>query len=333
MDSFGVYVKSNDEVSADEVSAYKATLHVNIWELPAKSRCIFRPAKSGCCVDFGLLIKNYKRLSSVMITIPFVIGLNDFEDLSHMLSGPELCNAIFNRVASVTIIKGQNLNGSSSYILKVPDVMPNGAILYPLTETNIVTRESSFSRIDLNLKTLTLQTEQAKLEDLYIRFRIKGETLEKQLLSPITKTNWFLESGFKKTEMIDFKINEIRNTDQAIIDYTRKEGFISASFQRVYFFIMEAATNGVDATGISAKCRKLENIWEKYINEPVSNMVAYQWEKYAKEEDGGPKAFQSYSQLTKVTYSGTNWKIIAVYLGAVLVLSILSNWFYDLIRN
>lgn len=325
MDSFGVYVKPKSGGST-----YDATLHVNIWELPKKRRCILRSAKPGCCVDFGLLIKNYRQLSAVMIAIPFVIKPDDFQDLSPLLGKVDgLCNAIFNRVASFTQKTPMGKNGSTAYTLTVNDVMPNGAVLYPLKADKNLKIEGGFSYVSLELDSLSLQSDQTQLKDLYIRFRIKGETLAKQLLSPITKANLFLESGFKKTEMIDFKINEIRNIDQAITNKVETDGFKPASFQRVYFFIMEAATNEVDAAGINAECRKLEDIWEKYIGTSVSNTVAYQWEKRAKEENGSIKPFMSFSQLTKVTYSGTNWKIIALYIVAVLLLSILSNWFYD----
>lgn len=338
MDSFGIYAKPkpkpknpNTEYSAilqpkpqNPNAEYSAILHVNIWNFSEEIGQKFRAKEPQCCVDFGLLIHNYEQLDELFFIFPFKIDAEkDFENLSGLISenkNKDIAIAIFNRHV-FTGHEGGPENPDGFHTIQVEGVTKN-AVLPDLSKDNIHS-EDEFSYLRIDLKHMLCSPI---VHDLYFRFRIKGQALSSQLLSPVTESNKFLESGFKKTKIIDFKINELRNINSVILNKAKAESLVPIFFHKVYYFIMESSTSEVVSPGLNPnECRKLEPLWEKYINAPVSNILAYQWKKGS----SGNRGEQKFSHLTKITYSGTNWRIILLYLIAALLLGILSNFLYD----
>lgn len=216
MDSFGIYAKPkpkpknpNTEYSAilqpkpqNPNAEYSAILHVNIWNFSEEIGQKFRAKEPQCCVDFGLLIHNYEQLDELFFIFPFKIDAEkDFENLSGLISenkNKDIAIAIFNRHV-FTGHEGGPENPDGFHTIQVEGVTKN-AVLPDLSKDNIHS-EDEFSYLRIDLKHMLCSPI---VHDLYFRFRIKGQALSSQLLSPVTESNKFLESGFKKTKIIDF---------------------------------------------------------------------------------------------------------------------------------
>ena len=326
MDSFGIYITPKTGF-ADKKALLK--LHVNLWELSSKK----------CFIDFGIWVKEPDSIKNIVFTVPFSVKTEDFEDLIPLMAdNTSLNNLIFNRDATITSSSGLGKNKNTLCTLTINTAeKPEKAVLCPTSCSQVKVHESRecsepFTIISMDIPTRVESAEDSPgYDSVYFRFRLKSPALKTKLLSPIERKNSGFESAFTKTEIIDFKINEIRNIDMRMQSELPKESSF-AKIERVDFFVMEPAENEVANMGKNAECRNLEEEWSKYLHMdvPLSHMLAYQWTKKAKTDvEGRDGTFTSYSQLVKVTYSSTNWRTLLCYSAAVILLSIIATFIYE----
>lgn len=287
-------------------------LHFNFWKIPngAKQHHKF--------LDIGIKLENTINVKSLNIFLPTKIVKSDFEDIvAKFIDKPDLVSAIFNenyKVVSDGTLKSYEIQDSHNNFVFT---------IYKTSSNDIEFNEFASGTI-IAIKILSQK------EKSYYRFRLKGEFV--QSLSTISKpTNAILESAFSEIEMIDFRVNEIRDLNQDLLQRIRGEVLLKIS-KLHFFFICSNEEEVIGNHQPFISCRNLENYrWDNYVDliKNSNNIyLAYHW----KEKD-----MESVSTLIKTKYEKNNWKTIAKFMfyGFIIavIIELFSNWLYDSLKG
>lgn len=298
--------KTNTGDFVDEVE-----LHFNLWKLPTGSKGHVR------FLDIGIKLKNTTNIDELKLYFPTKIRRDDFEDIVDKFIGkPDLVSAIFNenyKVISDATSKSFQINDSTNKLI---------FNIYKTTKEDIK-REEKYSGTIFSI----LVPKQD--ETIYFRFRIKG-TFINSLISTSSPTNAILESAFSEVEMIDFRVNEIRDLDQSLLEEIQKNKKLKIGKQH-FFFICSNEEEVIGSHQPHISCRNLENYrWNDYVGlADIKDQIflAYHWKD---------KEIENSNILIKTKYEKNNWRTITKYiLLAFLIgmsLELLGNWVYDLTK-
>lgn len=270
-------------------------LHINIWEASSNKRSDHSKFPF---LDIGLMIHQdtYKEVESIFFVFPGEITRKNIEDLSSLLNKNEAINAIFNEVACVT-------DKNSNFIVKDMIKKDNNFLIMNLNEENLIVSQNKSNgktetRIELKIEHLIKSKEQICKEDgdiskIYVRFRIKSISSNIYKLEFQPKDN-FLQSSWKKEQIIDFRFNVKRGLSLDIIGGNNDLHMMK--FNKIHLFLMKKINDEIKFEDKNFKsCRSLENefFWNNYIkikdkkskNESyISSCLGYQWS--AKKENG-----------------------------------------------
>lgn len=289
-------------------------LHFNFWKIPngAKEHQKF--------LDIGIKLEDTSSVDSLNLYFPNQITQNDFEDIvSKFIDKADLVSAIFNENYKVTTDgtkKSYEITDSKNEFVFT---------VYKTSGNDLVFQNNKFGGTIIKIKVLK-QTKKT-----YYRFRLKGEFIDS--LSTISKpTNSVLESAFSEIEMIDFRVNEIRDLNHDLIEEINKDVLLKIKKQH-FFFICSNEEEVIGNHQPYISCRNLENYrWDKYVDLTDKNKenvyLAYHWKENDKE---------SVSTLIKTKYEKNNWKTIVKYFIIAFVIAVLielfSNWLYDILKG
>ena len=286
-------------------------LHFNLWKIPNGSKNAHK------FLDIGLKLGNTENLSCLKIYFPTIITSVDFEDIvGKFVDKPDLVSAIFNENYNV------KLNPTSKFN-EVSDVDDNFIFNIYKSSTNDVHFENNFEG---TIVTINLPKQDQRI---YLRYRIKGKFINS--LSTISKpTNAIFESAFSEIEMVDFRVNEIRDLNLSLLENINKK---LLKIEKLHFFFI--CSNDEEVVGNHQpflSCRNLENYrWNNYVDLPNTDKqiyLAYHWKEKEKE---------SVSILIKSKYERNNLKTILKYaifaLIVAVVIELLSNWLYDVLKG
>ncbi len=297
-------------------------LHFNFWKIPNGSK------KHHKFLDIGIKLEKTLNVESLNIFLPTKIKKSDFEDIvSKFIDKPDLVSAIFNENYKV-------LSDGTSKSYPIQNAKDEPVFTIYKTSINDIVFEEFENGTIISIKILKQE------EKSYYRFRIKGDFV--QSLSTISKpTNAIFESAFSEIEMIDFRVNEIRDLNQDLLERIRKEVILTISKQH-FFFICSNEEEVIGNHQPFISCRNLENYrWDNYVDFPEEKVnkyfnwlkpqrniyLAYHWKKINKE---------SVSTLIKTKYEKNNWKTIVKFLfyGFIIavVIELFSNWLYDFLK-
>lgn len=307
MKSFGIWYSSAEAQAEKEDKPFKTDLHINLWDI---GYCYGSVTDS--FIDIGLNVMGFRVIDTLCLRIPFSLGEQEIIDLSDTFSDSQIANLVFNDDCTLH----QDANKRSLELSEKREQL----LLFSLSEA-VKDYQADATTLTFNLKTIRDDTIYNGYLDLYIRFRIRSEKIREELFCNITAKNWFLESGFKRTQVIDIKVNKQRNMESGILTQMRREGFQFVNFNKVHFLVMEPADNEVDVWGDDfVECRKLEEEWARYLDcNEVGDILAYHWKA------GAGKGLKEYAKMVKVTSAETNWRIISVYMLVVIVLGALGS--------
>lgn len=295
------------EIVADE----KLDLHFNFWKIPNGT------TRSHEFLDIGIKLSNTNNIEFLKIYVPIKIKKSDFEDIvDKFISKPDLLNAIFNENYKVT-------SDGTSKSSEIRDA--NNNFVFNIYKTSI-------SDLDFEEKyngTIISVNIPKELKTNYFRFRIKGVFINS--LTTISKpTNSIFQSAFSEIEMIDFRVNEIRDLNHDLLEQIKEERLLKIQKQH-FFFICSKDEELIGNHQPFLSCRNLENYkWDDYVgNKKINNQtyLAYHWKE---------KEVESVSTLIKTKYEKNNWKTIAKYaifafLFAVVV-NLVSSWLYEILK-
>ena len=298
-------------------------LHFNFWKIPNGTKIHHK------FLDIGIKLENTLNVESLNIFLPSKVKNSDFEDIvSKFIDKPDLVSAIFNENYKV-------LSDGTSKSYPIQNAKDEAVFTIYKTSTNDIKFKEFANGTIISIKIL-------KQEDKsYYRFRIKGSFV--QSLSTINKpTNAILESAFSEIEMIDFRVNEIRDLNQDLLERIREEVILKILKQH-FFFICSNDEEVIGNHQPFISCRNLENYrWDNYVDfpsvkrnkylfwiKPKENIyLAYHWKEINKD---------SVSTLIKTKYEKNNWQTIRKFLfwGFLFAVAIelFSNWLYDLLKG
>lgn len=324
MKSFGIWYTAPDIQTQPAVQASSSLvkeakpeldLHINLWDISCK-----KSKKIAPFIDIGINISEFREIDKLCFLIPFgvedagIIGLTDtFEKKS-------IANLVFNDDCRFT----RNENGVC--VLELMEHEGRKKLLYNMSEAKVESRNGNETMIIFDLKVLREDSVCDEFHDLYIRFRIISDWIKGELFCNIKSKNWFLESGFTSTQVVDIKVNKKRNMNEEDITEMRRNRFQFAEFNKVHFLVMEPAGNDVEVYGKDfIECRKLESEWGEYLKLgfELGDVLAYHWKTVS-----GSDGLKEYAQMVKVTSAATSWFIIIVYMLVVVALGILTNSFF-----
>ena len=331
MKSFGLWYQDiTNQQENQDIPVPKFCLHVNFWSLEdiKTSDNITTPY-----LDIGIKIENYHSLENFIFYCPFTLKEDDIIDLSNKLETKNNANIIFNTECDIqtkdnyTIIE---LTDKSERLLVFPlkqvvgDVYELG-VESPETGTKLLFKFKEFLNYINNVNELN------NLKVVYIRFRIKNSSLNKQIFFDSEPLNKSFESAFSGTRIIDFKINEKRNIERDIRAKIIVEKQKWITLQNVHFLVMVPSSYDLTSFYNSPMtCRELEeNLWDDYLNTRINfnkvHVLAYHWKNSEPKED--------FSCLVKINYSKAKRITILAYALSVVALGIISSAIFTALNS
>ena len=318
MQSIGLWNDKKNENNRSNIE-----LHINLWNISGKSKEV-QPF-----VDFGIGIKNFRVQKDFVLLLPFTFEDNELLDLYENVKDVNVACLIFNEMSceieSIDEYSKIKIDGREEQLL-LP-IKKNNA-LTDFVKVEII--EKSYKALRFDFSNIINDTHLNDLNSVYIRFRIKCNGIKQALFCPVDKQNWFLESGFVKTQILDIKLNYERNLPVDFCKQQRLKGSVFSRFDKIHLLVMCNSNVNVESIeDLPCDCRKLEESgWENYLGKQynVSNILAYHWKK--KDE----KEIKNFSKLIRLTSSATNKMIIGSYLLMAILLGIMGNVIYDLLK-
>lgn len=324
MQSIGIWYKSNKKEGVALVD-----FHINLWNLYERKE--LKPF-----VDFGITIDGFRSIDKLKILMPFHIEKDDIFDLFDYVKLPEIARLIFNEedceiesVGQYFSIKmfGDQKPGDQKLLIKAKE----DYIFSKIEERSI--GNNRFTILEYDLKKICENGKLKNYDKVYFRFRIRSAEIEKALYCPIDKPNWFLESGFIKTQIIDIKLNKERNLPFEICQDMRMNNYSFVDFNKIHLLVMCRSNDNVESFNNSdGDCRKLETEgWNTYLDDrnDIDNVLAYHWKE--KRSSGTNEKLKDYGKLIKISSATTNYVMILVYMSVVIALGTIGSILASLI--
>ncbi len=272
MNTLGIWVENNKQKEKWEGKKHQEqvrnnnidlTIHINLWKMQLHRQTKIEKITSffkndfDYFLDIGLKLPSIEKIKKLNVYFPFQITAEECIDLGGTFhEDTNLVNAIFNEDYRV-------ISGSGLKILEV--VRHDGSDkfnIYRLDTKNDIKLYQQYNGTVLEIS--FNQITQSRNESYYFRFRIKLKK-EQNFTRVYKPRNSFFESAFMNTEIIDFRINEIRNLDKSLLEKMGKDGLPHLS--KIHFLLLR---NAKDDYVFSHKpinsCRELEKeIWKEYL--------------------------------------------------------------------
>lgn len=321
-------------------------LHFNFWRLNMGSK------KEINYLDVGVKFKYLENIESINIFFPFTITKNNYiHSLGSTLSkNRELIEAIFNaridseskitdNVLDINFVKNKADRLRLFSQIEIDENGSNGVKIIPQDNDGSIL---SFPK-NLIKKPTTYKDEATENEGEvfgYFRFRIDLNPDDKESISQLyvpKDAKLKLLSRIESIEIVDFRINEVRNLPQKIVSCLSNDSCITS----VHFFLIRE-TNFEHKLSHSEfkRCRLLEKgVWDSYLNAKSSisipdQMLIYHWNEQLPKKDGKLQYLDNFSAFAKFSTITVTWKTVGYFLGFLLLWGaasgVLGNFFYSL---
>lgn len=321
MKSIGIWydVKGNDLPPLE--------VHVNLWNRNIQNR----KKATNPFIDLGISVPNFRKISSIDILLPFPIEKDEITDLYNFINNPATARLVFNEVDCevsskdrYAVIQSENFDKSKLLISIKNEGEFDSFIKHKC--------DAETTMLSIDLEELKNDNKFEAFNELYFRFRINSDSIKKSLFSPVQKKNWFLESGFVETQIVDIKINQERNLPHRICKEYRLKKYHFAIFKKIHLLVMSNIRDEVDTFGTGIyECRKLEeHDWDDYLEKKydATNILAYHWKEKCKDEN----VITNFSKLVRISTASTNMKVIITYVVVVVLLGALGSGIMELIK-
>lgn len=311
------YTKRESKIKDDEKA--KLDLHINLWKVQKnflKEKFIF---------DFGFFINDITKIKNIYFYIPFEV--EEIKDLGeNILNNHKLVGAIFNEVCDICTTRvGKrikiNMKDEEFMIYSLSDDQKkinschdnHGGCILSLQLDNILSE---------NEKELNQDIE--KIKKYYFRFRIKTDKKNLRFIRNHDFDQSVFSNVFTRTEIIDFRINDIRTCSEMIKEkYGSNYNF---NIRKINYLLLRNFNDEFIYYDGNVKSRILENdLWDDYIEEIHEDLIAYHIKKTAENDkktnekvtennQKNDQGIDSFVNLTRFRYKKTNLKILVIYL-------------------
>lgn len=321
MRSFAIWCKKNEQVEINP----EIEVHVNHW-----SQVSEKNDTDYCFMDFGIKVINIDEIDSLFLYCPFEVDKSDISDLGCNFNGYRIANSIFNENYSVTVHGEKRF----SVYQKGDKFKKTLFVCYALSENeyNIsktikVNDKRNSSIICIKLATWKDKTIDETVNTYYIRFRVKIKFKDIMFVKELDTTESAFSDKFTRTEIIDFRLNDIRSMCKDGCEEFSKGD--KCNIKAIHYLLMRRANDRIIVDGkCEYKVRMLEDeIWEKYISELKTTTLAYHFKKFI-DNDSTKESIDDFNILVRVQSqkSVNKWW----YVGIVIFLGILSNTIFSL---
>lgn len=309
MRSFALwYIPKEQATELDRIDEGVIDLHINLWKKTTKKR-------ENYCFDFGLRVKNISSTKSIKLYCPFPFEKNSIRDLGSVISNNQLTNAIFNESYKTTEGEPKRLNVKS---------IENEFIIYTLDTGSQIdltpckrNNEKTGTIIDLKIDDISV----GKINDYYFRIRIEIPSSEVHLINDEIDGVSIFSNQFTNTEVIDFRINDIRSCSDSLREQFEKGSPLK--FKSIHYLILRNASDLAIFHGNAPSSRMLESdLWKNYIDNEDQNLIAYHFKKKSTENKltNNVEYISDFSALARFQYKKKTVKIISIYLIILIIL-------------
>jgi hypothetical protein len=309
MRSFALWYTSKEnltEIKTDDEGV--VDLHINLWKKTTKKR-------ENYCFDFGLRVKNISTIKNIKLYCTFPFEKNSIRDLGSVISNNKLTNAIFNESYKTTEGDPKRLNVKSSENEFIIYTLDTGSQveLTPCKRSN----DKPGTIIDLKIDDISV----GEITDYYFRIRVEIPSSEVHLINDEIDGISIFSNQFTNTEVIDFRINDIRSCSDSLREQFEKGRPLN--FRSIHYLILRNASDLAIFHGNNPSSRMLESdLWKNYIDNENQNLIAYHFKKKCIENNvsGEIEYLSDFSTLARFQYKKKTAKIISVYLIILLIL-------------
>ena len=238
MESIGLWYKKDENIN--EIAEFD--IHINLWNISNNKK------HQEPFIDIGIGINNYKSIDELIMLIPFKLDLSDIIDLYDYIKKPDVARLVFNEIGCETESKNKYFilkidNNRIKLLVSIKDIENQSKGIMSI-ESNYFERtdnkseQSDYEILKFNFKDIKKDEKFNNFNDLYFRFRLKTPQIKNRLFCQVDKKNWFLESGFTKTQIVDVKINKERNLPHDYCDLMSKSNYKFVCFKNIHLLVM-----------------------------------------------------------------------------------------------
>ncbi len=344
--AFWVEPINASEELANEGKTPKVDLHINYWLLNQNTDNEFH------YLDFGIKFENLSRNSKLSLYFPFKVNKEEYVSGlgGQVCRRTELIQTIFNATHRST------KNIAPTYV-EIEFVSEKEPALRVYTQIEIGDDPDSVNLIHFEKGSLlefpmnlfpdcTEDSKELGPIPNYIRFRInlKGDKAKKCFSQSYKHRDNPVLSRLESTEIVDFRLNEVRDLPGNI----QGKKFSNSFIKNIHFFLIrEIDSEFKQAHAKFDRCRLLEKeLWNAYLNleddagkksKLPHQMLIYHWKECASNPEKDKEAsnskeeyiekFTAFAKFSKITASiktVLTFAIIVVFLG--MLSSIFGGW-------
>lgn len=299
-------------------------------------------------LDVGVRFSQLEETDTINIFFPFVISPQDYDSQLglNLANDNQLLSAIFNSELKSIKFEDNLYHHSDIDFSSKGDDLKKGIRFF----TNIDLQDNNNNPLGAGVtlhsvnegSILIFPIKNFKIEpkdrDGYFRFRLILNPLSRRALSTYyIPSDSFMLTTEESVEIIDFRVNEIRNTPKKVNSLLKSGDVLT----KVHFFLIrEVKSEYVMSDTKYHRSRLLEgDLWQGYLQSQhvkpiknVSKMLIFHW-KSSKEELINDKYLENFSAFAKFRHTRHSFWIIVRSIIIVLFFSIVANGLYDVIKS
>lgn len=326
--SLGFWLEDDNTTSQSNSDEHKnkVELHINYWSLESKQACNY--------LDIGLKLKILRPdfIKSINFYLPFKMAKENYMGNlgSVVCSKDELLELIFNEKLKSSSdgvnykdIKFLSDENSTLRVYKELEIGDD------VNDIKFIVNEDDEST-KVSIPKAIIKNEDR--EDIYHYFRFRLQLSSKQV--KILSQNYEPEdrlvvSKFEKIEIIDFRLNELRDLPASICNQL-KNNFI---LEQIHFFIIRDIHDELKLSHDKYKrCRLLEKeVWNEYLDFKMekaalpTQMLIYHFDKKDKRNENEFKHIDRFNAFAKFVRVKVTLANILAFVFSVIILGALGS--------
>lgn len=324
--SLGFWLESKQKHQKTEALKNTVELHINYWSIESQDKFHY--------LDIGVKLKlnDKDNLESINFFFPFNISLDDYmANLGEIICSKDyLLELIFNENLKNTI-EGQNYkdvsfegDDSTLRFYKELDITNNDDTI------RLIANGNNTTSLIFSKKLIKTKEDELPVKiDHYFRFRLRLSPENVLKLSQnYTPQDRHILSRVEKMEIIDFRINELRDLPGSVCNVINKDFIL----KQIHFFLIRDINDELKLAHTDYKrCRLLENkAWKDYLVfsekelQLPPQMLIYHFSECKKKDDLHIERFNAFAKFSRLKISK---KGIFIFALSVIILGSLGSLF------